>query len=163
MTSSTFISLSLLFLIPRIHQVIFIDHRDAALAENYCKLPHWKTKPCLWLYNMYHTEHSMLPTYSLQTLTQTCYPHLFSPGVLLAQTVQNLLYCNIYRMRCLDDHERRRNEIQALLWRVWEKNTKICTGDVSNSPGEIPTSKRIPCTCVSHLSREITNKRTVVK
>lgn len=39
-TSSTFISLSLLFLIPRIHQVILIDHRDAALAENYCKLPH---------------------------------------------------------------------------------------------------------------------------
>jgi hypothetical protein len=74
-TSFTFISLSLLFLIPRIYQVIFIDHRDAALAENYCKLPHWKTKPCLWLYNMYHTEHSMLPRYSLQTPTQTCYPH----------------------------------------------------------------------------------------
>jgi hypothetical protein len=44
-----------------------------------------------------------------------------------------------------------------------KKKKKKSIGDVSNSPGEIPTSKRIPCTCVSHLSREITDKRTVVK
>ena len=72
-------------------------------------------------------------------------------------------------MRCLDDHERWRKEIQALLWRIWlKKNTKKYLRrkqflSRNSTSLRAVASKRIPCTCASHLSRGNTNKRTVVK
>lgn len=80
-----------------------------------------ENKTRLWLYNMHHTEHSMLPMCSLETPTGPAIVTSVPTGILLAQTVHHLLCCNVYQMRCQDHHEQWGKEIQALVWKVWGK------------------------------------------